>query len=197
MWGVALSALLAIAGHQVLAHGRPASASQQTGQATQTTVAPPTTTQGRPGGPPNGRFGGGPPCAGLDSTGWEWWNDDRTKRDIGLTTEQANHIGRLYAQRVKEIDPFVQQYQAESAKLDKMFNDRTVDDTALIVQINTVSALRTSIAQSRIVMLYHMARVLNADQFAKLKAIHDRHNQDVCGGRGGGGQRLGQAAFPR
>jgi len=196
VWGAALSALLAVAGHEVWAHEQ-RNLAGQTAQSPPQQTTPPAAPTGRQG-PSGGRFGG--PGQGrcgdsLMNAGWEWWKDDRATKEMGLKPEQISRLDAFYTRRMKDIDPVVQESQRESAVLDKMFADRTVDEATLSTEIAKASALRALIAQSRIIMLYRMAKVLDTDQYTKLKAIHDRHVQEACGNRGGG-PRPGSVPLP-
>jgi Spy/CpxP family protein refolding chaperone len=85
------------------------------------------------------------------------------------------------------MDPVALEYQKESAALDKMVADRLVDESTLSVEITKYYALRTSLLQSRTLMDYRIAKVLDTEQYAKLKAIADRRLKEAEARRGRGG----------
>jgi Spy/CpxP family protein refolding chaperone len=109
------------------------------------------------------------------------------KKEIGLRPDQAKRIDDYYTRRMKEIDPVAQEYQKESAVLDKMVTDRLVDDSTLSLELMRYYTLRSSLGQSRAMMDYRIAKVLDLDQYAKLKAIADRRLKEAEARRGRGG----------
>lgn len=198
VWALALSGLIAFAGHSVWARVRaeqgPAQSSQAPASqapASQVTTNRPSTPQGQRGG----HFDGpGPQVIGRNwpppspfRVGWEWWKDEDVKKEIGLRADQAGRIDRYYSARMKEIDPVVQEYQRETVILNKMVDDRLVDDSTLSVEMTKFYALRTSVDQSRTMMDYRIAKVLDLEQYAKLKAIADRRLKEAEARRGRGG----------
>jgi hypothetical protein len=190
VWGVALFGLVACAGFVARAGGNRDSA------APTPQVTPPAQTSqrslgGGQAGQPGARTGATPSQTtpgGRGSgygSGWEWWNDEAVKKELGLRPNQAADIDHIYQRRLKDMDPFIQAYVPERALLVKMIADRLVDDTQLNLQILKVNALWSNLNASHTLMLYRISKVLDADQFAKLKVILDRHNQDERRGRGG------------
>ncbi len=198
---LALSGLVACAGFGVRAAGTRVSAapatlaqvsalqgSGQAGQGSTASQAPtrggPDTTKQAPSQPTAGRGSG---LGGLGS-GWEWWKDEAVKKEIGLRPDQATLIDHIYTKRVKDMDPVLQAYDQEKATLEKMIADRVVDDTQLSFEITTkYLPLWSNLVASRQMMLYRISKVLDVEQFAKLKAINEQHQQLMAGRRGRGG----------
>jgi Spy/CpxP family protein refolding chaperone len=192
VWALALSGLLAVAGPGVVARVRSEQAAGSQTQ-TQSQTAPPAT-PGQPGqrghfDGPGGQFPGrgGPSNPSPVSANWDWWKDDAVKKEVGLRPEQASHIDRIYSVRMKEIDPTVQEYQKELDALDKMLADRVVDETALSVEMTKFYSLRTALQESRTLMLYRIEKVLDVDQYTKLKDILAQRFKEAEARRGRGG----------
>lgn len=185
MWALALSGLVTVAGAGVWARSRhenrPGQASAQPGQR-----------GGHLDGPGAQFPGRGPAPAtplGTFSATWDWWKDEAVKKEIGLRPDQSSRIDSFYSSRMKQMDPVVQEYQKEQAILDKMVSDRIVDDSTLTVEITKWYALRAEVGRSRLLMDYRIAKVLDENQYAKLKAVADRRLKEAearRGGRGGG-----------
>ena len=131
--------------------------------------------------------GPAPTPLGTFSATWDWWKDDAVKKEIGLRPDQSNRIDSFYSSRMKQMDPVVQEYQKEQAILDKMVSDRIVDDSTLTVEITKWYALRAEVGRSRLLMDYRIAKVLDVDQYAKLKVVADRRLKDFEARRGRGG----------
>jgi hypothetical protein len=132
---------------------------------------------------PGGRTGvTAAPTTPLGRGPWEWWNDDAVKKEIGLRPNQAADIDRFYQRRVRDMEPVVQALVQEKAVLVKMIADRVVDDTQLDLELTKYDAMRLKLEASRTLMLYRISKVLDADQYAKLQAVIDRH--EAAGRRG-------------
>jgi len=204
VWGLALLGLVACAGFfareggsqvsaaAALSPGTLAQTSQQGATASQVTQAgartgatqAPTTPDGREPG-----SGHGP--------NWEWWKDDAVKKEIGLRPNQAAEIDRIYQRRLKDMDPVVQAYVQERAALVKMIADRVVDDTQLDLEFTKFDALRLKMDASHALMLYRISKVLDTDQYAKLRAISDRRDALQAGRRGREDAPLRPFGLPR
>lgn len=113
---------------------------------------------------------GGPPAP----LGWEWWNDADVQKELGLAAEKIERINSFYTRRNTELRPIVQEYQKQSADLDKMTRDRVVDEGTYLVQVVRVEAARTRLNESRLMLLYRMFKELNPEQHRKLQDILDR-----------------------
>ncbi|HEX5070737.1 MAG TPA: hypothetical protein VFV78_11040 [Vicinamibacterales bacterium] len=148
--------------------------------------------------PPQGR-GQTPPASGAGASGQQgqrqpptaeqilgggrtqWWKDDAIKKEMKLTDMQARQISVIFDNRLKEITPWVEEYNRQFAELDKMSRERTVDTNVFAIQVGKVEALRSRLNETRTVMLYRINRVLDPAQYKTLQEIRDR------GGRGRGG----------
>jgi Spy/CpxP family protein refolding chaperone len=194
VWGTALAVLLTVAGHSVWAVGHAQAAGQQTtppatgSTTTPNQAQPPQRGGGRFDGP-GGQFPGRPANANVSpvSLQWEWWKDADVKKEVGLKPDQVSRIDQYYSRRMKEIDPAVQEFTKEQVTLDKMLADRVVDDSTISLEMTKYYALRNSISQSHFLMLYRIAKVLDVEQYAKLKAIFDRRVKEMDAHRGGRG----------
>jgi hypothetical protein len=184
VWAAALSALLAFAGHEVWARDHQGSSAQAQSGSNQ-----PQNPSGRGGGqrgPFPGDRGPGPnPNPSPVSVAWKWWEDVDVKKDLSLRADQSSRIDRYYSARVKEIDPVAQEYLKETELLDKMLAERVVEDSTLSLEMTKYYALRTEVNKSRYLMLYHIAKVLDVDQYAKLRAIFDKRLKEADAHRGG------------
>jgi hypothetical protein len=196
VWGVALLGLVACAGFGVRAAGNRASAAPPAPQSSAPVQTSPQGASGSQTAQPAGtRVGATPPQTTPSGRGagpsygspWEWWEDEAVKKELGLRPNQAADIDHIYARRVKDMGPVVQALVQEKAVLVKMIADRVVDDTQLDLELTKYDAMRLKLEASRTLMLYRISKVLDADQFAKLQAISDRHEALQAGRRGRGG----------
>jgi Spy/CpxP family protein refolding chaperone len=187
---MALSALIAVAGHEVWARGHQPQGTPQSQSTSNPNQAATASGRGGQRGP-GSSFPGGrgpdqqPPNAAEIGMQWDWWHDPDVKKEIGLRLDQTKRIDDFYSSRVKDIDPVAQEYQKEREVLDKMFAERLVDSSILDHELTKVYTLRMEVNKSRILMLYRIAKALDAEQYAKLQAILNRRIKDYEAHRGG------------
>lgn len=130
-------------------------------------------------GPDRGNSSGTP---GLPPT-WEWWTDVDVKRTIGLTELQAKKIDEIYQDRRRRDMPYALQFATLWSELERMTEERAVDEGTYGVKVQAVEALGARLRESRTTMLYRIYRQLQPDQYAKLRDLNDRRIRD---GRGRG-----------
>ena len=111
----------------------------------------------------------------------QWWKDDAIKKEMKLTDLQARQISSIFDNRLKEITPWVDEFNRQIAELDKMSRERTVDVSAYAIQVGRVEALRSRLNETRTVMLYRINKLLDPAQYQTLQDIRDRSLR----GRGG------------
>jgi Spy/CpxP family protein refolding chaperone len=139
------------------------------------TQAPSAPAQSAPGrsGPPPARPG----------SGWgEWWKDDLVIKELQLSPVKARTIDRIFSNRTGRMQHVAEQWEAESAKLEKMAEERVADESTFNTQVLQVSFYRSRLWESRQVMLYLMHKELTPEQQKKLREIQERNR-----GRGGRG----------
>jgi Spy/CpxP family protein refolding chaperone len=117
---------------------------------------------------------------------YKWWQDAVLAKEIGLTDQQKARIDKIFDQREKDIEPFVNDLAEQRARMQQMIEDRVVDVPTLQLQVSRVDSLTARVHESRVIMLYRIWLVLTADQYRKLEAYQKR----ARGGRRGGGPYL-------
>lgn len=138
-------------------------------------AAPPAQGQGGPGrsGPPQTRPGSGQR---------EWWKDELVVKELQLSPAKARAIDRIWVDRTKRVAAIADQAPVEFAKLEKMAEERVVDEATFALQVAQWSFMRQRVNESRWVMLYRMSLELTPEQHKKLLEIQARNR-----GRGGRG----------
>jgi len=110
-----------------------------------------------------------------------WWNDEAIKKEIKLTDVQVRRITQLFDRRVRAMTATYDDYRKERAALEKMTQERTVDEGTFAAQVGKTQYLLSKLNESRTVMLYTIYMVLDPKQYEALRTIRDRRF-----GRGGG-----------
>ena len=125
----------------------------------------------------------GPPQARPGSGQGEWWKDELVVKELKLSPQQARQIDRIFSDRTKRFAAIADQAPLEFAKLEKMAEERVVDESTFALQVAQWSFMRARVNESRWVMLYRMSLELTPEQHKKLLEIQAR-NRGRSSGRG-------------
>lgn len=112
---------------------------------------------------------------------WDWWKDEAVKKQLKLTDMQVRQITGIFERRVREVTPFYDEYRKQMAQLDRMTEERTVDEAAYAVQVSRAESLRSKLNETRAVMLYTIYRRLEPWQYQELRKVWEQRRN----GRGG------------
>jgi Spy/CpxP family protein refolding chaperone len=156
---VAVSAERPSAGSQSGATSKPAS--------TQTPAQPAASQKPGPGGPASGQPDRKP-----------WWGDEKTKKELGLTADQAKTIDQIYTSTKDELTGYWDAFQRENKELDRLISESKVEQWVVLRQIEKTEAQRSNFNKLRMMTLYRMHRVLTPEQRTKLQEILDRQRRD-------------------
>ena len=105
---------------------------------------------------------------------WSWWSDPDIRKELNLSDEKARKIEGIFQQRVKQVQPLVNELNRELDNLNKMTEDRLADEWTYGLQVQKFETLNERFRESRTVMLYRMYKELTADQYKKLNEVRDR-----------------------
>jgi Spy/CpxP family protein refolding chaperone len=109
---------------------------------------------------------------------FKWWQDEKTKAQLGLTAEQATKIEEVFqaslATQRKKFE--------ELNRREKEFSVLLLKDDATEAQVmreaEQVESLRGELGKARTLMLFRMNRILTAEQRIKVNEMHDRRDRD-------------------
>lgn len=105
----------------------------------------------------------------------KWWQDERFRRELGLTVEQSTRLEEIF----QKTQPMLRQRMQALDEAEKEF-DRLVetgDDASVLEHVGIVEAARAELNKTRTVMLLRMRRSLTGDQWAKFTALADQRNR--------------------
>ena len=101
----------------------------------------------------------------------KWWQDERFKSELGLTTEQSARLEEIF----QKTQPHLRQRWRALNQAEDEF-DRLVeygDDESVLDYVGIVEAARAELNKTRTVMLLRMRRSLTTEQWGKFTALAD------------------------
>jgi len=114
--------------------------------------------------------GAGDDKAGQGHQPPKWWVEPKLRAELGITDQQSAAIEAIWSKDYKRRVETRKRLEELEARLDKMVLDASVDEAAIVAQIDKVEAARTEVSKSRIVMLYRINKVLTPEQREKVAA---------------------------
>jgi Spy/CpxP family protein refolding chaperone len=115
--------------------------------------------------------------------GFKWWQSDQFKTEFALTPDQVTRLERIF----QELQPRMTAEMEELGRLEKKLSDMirggTASETDVMKQVDVVEATRSSLGRTRTLMTYRMYRILTPDQRVKMKAQHDKWEEERRQGR--------------
>jgi Spy/CpxP family protein refolding chaperone len=130
------------------------------------------TAQGLPQG--SARQKGAPPSGGPpQGFGFKWWQDEKFKTELGLTTDQCRRAEEVY----QGVRPRLTSDMEELGRLEKRLSDviaaGILPEADVVKMIDQVETARAQLGKVRTLMTYRLRQMLTPDQRAKIKAMHD------------------------
>ena len=118
----------------------------------------------------------------LSAQGFKWWQHEKFKRELGLTSEQSSRLEEIYQSSAPSLRSQKKTLDRAEAVLEQLVE--TGDDASVMAQVNVVEAARAELSKSRTVMLLRMRRILTSDQRVKFTALHQATRRDPKGPAG-------------
>lgn len=106
----------------------------------------------------------------------KWWQDERFRRELGLTAEQSARLEEIFQKTQPQLRQRMQALDQAEREFDRLVE--TGDDASVLDHVGIVEAARGELNKTRTVMLLRMRRSLTADQWAKFTALADQRNRD-------------------
>lgn len=108
----------------------------------------------------------------------KWWQDDRFRKELGLTAEQSERLEAIFQKTQPTLRERMRSLDQAEDQLEELIE--TGDDATVMQHVGVVEAARGELNKTRTMMLLRMRRALTADQWAKFTALADenRRNRD-------------------
>ena len=121
---------------------------------------------------------GSPLSATAQQQRWKWWQDEKSRIEIGLTEEQSAAVEEVFQGALPKLKAGKAELDVLESDLSRMIRERTADESLVAAQIDKVEAARAELSKTRTLMLYRMHRILTPEQNTKVQAIHDRWQKE-------------------
>ena len=112
-----------------------------------------------------------------------WWNDEVSKKELGLTAAQVKAIDDIYLSSKDELATYRDSWDRERKELDRMIAEAKVEQWQVLRQIDRMETARSNNNKTFLMMLYRMNRQLTVEQRVKLQEM-ERRAREGRGGRG-------------
>jgi len=126
-----------------------------------------------------------PPKPGAPTVGAErpsgrkpWWSDEASKKELGLTPDQAKTLDQIFTSTKDELSGYYEAMKREDKELQRLIDESKVEQWVVLRQIEKVETQRSSLNKLRTMTLYRMHRVLTPEQRVTLEKIRDRDHKD-------------------
>jgi Spy/CpxP family protein refolding chaperone len=99
----------------------------------------------------------------------KWWQDERFRRELGLTAEQSTRLEEIFQKHQPRLRDHMRTLDEAEDQLNQLIEKG--DDASVMAHMGVVEAARAELNKTRTLMLLRMRRSLTADQWAKFTAL--------------------------
>jgi Spy/CpxP family protein refolding chaperone len=102
----------------------------------------------------------------------KWWQDERFRRELGLTSEQSARLEEIFQKHQPKLREYMRTLEQAEDQLNQLIEKG--DDASVMAHVGVVEAARAELNKTRTLMLLRMRRSLTADQWATFTALANR-----------------------
>ena len=119
----------------------------------------------------------------ADAQSFKWWQSEKFKTDLVLTPDQTAKLEDVYQGLLPKLTSGKESLDRLEKRLSEVIADGVAPEGDVMKLVDQVESSRADLAKTRTLMIYRMHRILTLDQRAKMKAIHDRWEEERRQGR--------------
>jgi Spy/CpxP family protein refolding chaperone len=112
----------------------------------------------------------------VDAQGFKWWQNDRYRAELGLTTDQSRRLEEIFQSNQSTLRAQKKAFDTAEAEFNRLVEHG--NDSAVMEQVLNVEAARAELNKTRALMLLRMRRALTTDQWLKLGAMHQADERE-------------------
>ncbi len=117
-----------------------------------------------PGGPPMGMHG--------PRGGFQWWKNSETVSKLNLSSTQVSQLDQIFTQHKTNLKTVLDAMRTADTNLRKLLDADNPDQNQVMTAANQVLAARGNLERDATMMMLEFRKVLTADQWKQLRAMH-------------------------
>ena len=127
-----------------------------------------------PQGPAPGGPGGPPPMAGHGPGGprFQWWKNSDTVSKLNLSTTQVSQLDQAFTSHKTNLKTDFEAMRTADTNLRNLLDQDNPDQTQVSNAANQVLNARAAVERETTQMMLDFRKVLTADQWKQLRAMH-------------------------
>jgi Spy/CpxP family protein refolding chaperone len=110
--------------------------------------------------------------------GFKWWHSDQVKTDLALNPDQVTRLEGVFQDLLPRMTAEMEELDRLEKKLSEVIRGGTANEADVMKQVDIVEATRSSLGRTRTMMIYRMYRILTPEQRIKMKALHDKWEEE-------------------
>lgn len=114
----------------------------------------------------------------ADAQGFKWWQDEKVKAELGLTAEQVTNLDNVFLELIPRMAAEKETLDKLEIHLSDVIREANVSEAEVVRQIDVVEAARSALGKTRTLMVYRLYRSLSPDQRTKMKALHQKWEEE-------------------
>lgn len=117
-----------------------------------------------------------PALAGAQ--GFKWWQKDTIQAELALTADQSAKLEQVYQSLYPRLSGGKESLDRLEKRLSDLIAPGTASEGDVMKLVYEVEDARAALNRTRTLMVYRMHLLLTPEQRLKMKAMHDRWEQE-------------------
>ena len=114
----------------------------------------------------------------AEAQGFKWWQSERFKTELTLTADQSVKLEEVFQGLYPRMSGGKESLDRLEKRLSDLIAPGTASEAEVMKLVYEVEDARAALNRTRTLMVYRMHLLLTPDQRVKMKALHDRWEQD-------------------
>lgn len=114
-----------------------------------------------------------PSLASAQGFPFKWWQDDKFKAQLQLSTEQCARLEKVYQDFKPKMTDQLTRLDDQQQKLSDVIAAGVLPEPEVVRMIDQVETAKAELGKTRTLMTYRLRQLLTPDQRTKMKALHD------------------------
>ena len=107
----------------------------------------------------------------------KWWQNPASAENLNLTQEEIETLDAAFDDRARKFMELKHAIELEQFELNRMMEGKSLDESALMTQFNTLESARANLSRERFQYFVQVRKILGPDRFQKIKTHRQRMQQ--------------------